>query len=100
MGSIDMNLDEIETMLARGTLNARQKKKDQEHATSFSIIADAFPHMFPVSTNQWRRVADRRSRCTDTSRPRTCGAISEILSASRGCLEDRLRGEPCKSGRK
>jgi cytochrome c556 len=57
MGSIDMNMDEIETMLVPGgTLNLAE---GQEHADIISIMLMAFPHMFPASTNQWTPGADR-----------------------------------------
>jgi cytochrome c556 len=57
MGSIDMNMDEIETMLAPGgTLNLAE---GQEHADTVSIMLMAFPHMFPATTNQWTPNADR-----------------------------------------
>jgi hypothetical protein len=51
MGAIDMNMDEIETMLApEGKLNLADA---QEHADTISIMLMAIPHMFPASTNQW-----------------------------------------------
>jgi cytochrome c556 len=63
MGSIDMNMDEIETMLApEGTLNLAE---GQEHADIISIMLMAFPHMFPAGTNQWTPGADR-DPATDT----------------------------------
>jgi cytochrome c556 len=63
MGSIDMNMDEVETMLSPGgTLNLAE---GQEHADIISIMLMAFPHMFPAPTNQWRPGADR-DPATDT----------------------------------
>ncbi len=63
MGSIDMNMDEIETMTSPdGTLNLAE---GQEHADIVSIMLMAFPHMFPASTNQWVANADR-DPATDT----------------------------------
>jgi cytochrome c556 len=57
MGAIDMNMDEIETMLApEGQLNFAE---GQEHADTISIMLLAFPHMFPATTNQWVAGADR-----------------------------------------
>jgi cytochrome c556 len=57
MGAIDMNMDEIETMLTpEGQLNLAE---GQEHADTISIMLMAFPHMFPASTNQWAPGADR-----------------------------------------
>jgi cytochrome c556 len=57
MGAIDMNMDEIETMLApEGKLELAE---GQEHAETISTMLMAFPHMFPASTNQWTVGADR-----------------------------------------
>jgi cytochrome c556 len=57
MGAIDMNMDEIETMLLpEGHLDLAE---GQEHADTISIMLMAFPHMFPPSTNQWATTTDR-----------------------------------------
>jgi cytochrome c556 len=63
MGSIDMKMDEIETMLAPGgTLDLAE---GQEQADTISIMLMAFPHMFPAGTNQWATTKDR-DPATDT----------------------------------
>jgi cytochrome c556 len=63
MGSIDMNMDEIETMTtAGGTLNLTEGR---EHADIISIMLMSFPHLFPARTNQWTPNADR-DPATDT----------------------------------
>ncbi len=63
MGSIDMNMDEIETALAGGS---KVHLGDlREHAENISIMLLAFPQLFPVSTNQWRPDA-KRDPATDT----------------------------------
>jgi cytochrome c556 len=63
MGAIDMNMDEIETMLApEGKLELNDA---QEHAETISTMLMAFPHMFPSATNQWKQGADR-DPATDT----------------------------------
>jgi cytochrome c556 len=57
MGAIDMNMDEIETMLApEGKLELAEA---QEHAETISTMLMAFPHMFPPGTNQWTPNAER-----------------------------------------
>ena len=57
MGAIDMNMDEIETMLApEGKLELADA---QEHAETISTMLMAFPHMFPPPTNQWKQGAER-----------------------------------------
>jgi cytochrome c556 len=63
MGAIDMNMDEIEAMLApSGKLDAAEAR---EHADTISIMLMSFPHMFPAPTNQWTPGADR-DPATDT----------------------------------
>jgi cytochrome c556 len=63
MGEIDMNMDEIETMLApEGKLLLSDA---QEHAEAISTLLMAFPHLFPPSTNQWKEGAER-DPATDT----------------------------------
>jgi cytochrome c556 len=63
MGAIDMNMDEIETMLApEGRLDLAE---GQEHSETISTMLMAFPHMFPPATNQWKAGA-ARDPATDT----------------------------------
>ena len=63
MGEIDMNMDEVETMLApEGKLLLSDA---QEHAEVISTLLMAFPHLFPPSTNQWKEGATR-DPATDT----------------------------------
>lgn len=63
MGAIDMNMDEIETMLApEGKLVLSDA---QEHAETISTMLMAFPHLFPPATNQWKEGATR-DPATDT----------------------------------
>src|ERR1700692_2646687 len=63
MGAIDMNMDEIETMLApEGKLDLAE---GQEHSETISTMLMAFPHLFPPATNQWKAGATR-DPATDT----------------------------------
>ena len=63
MGAIDMNMDEIETMLApEGKLALADAK---EHAETISTMLMAFPHLFPPATDQWRP-GTNRDPATDT----------------------------------
>jgi cytochrome c556 len=63
MGAIDMNMDEIETMLApEGMLVLPDA---QEHAETISTMLMAFPHLFPPATNQWKP-GETRDPATDT----------------------------------
>jgi cytochrome c556 len=63
MGAIDMNMDEIETMLApEGKLDLAE---GQEHSETISTMLMTFPHLFPPATNQWKAGAER-DPATDT----------------------------------
>jgi cytochrome c556 len=64
MGAIDMNMDEIETMLAPG--GKFEPSEAVEHSDTISIMLQSFPHLFPPSTNQWQAGADR-DPATDTA---------------------------------
>jgi cytochrome c556 len=63
MGEIDMNMDEIETMLAPG--GKLDLADASEHAEVISTLLLVFPHLFPPSTNQWKQGAER-DPATDT----------------------------------
>src|SRR5215210_2764460 len=63
MGAIDMNMDEIETMLAPG--GKPEAAEVAEHAETISTMLMSFPHMFPPNTNQWKPNVDR-DPATDT----------------------------------
>jgi cytochrome c556 len=57
MGSIEMNMAELEAMTAEGaTLKLSEAR---EHADIVSVMLMAFPHLFPISTNEWTENADR-----------------------------------------
>jgi cytochrome c556 len=57
MGTIGMNMDEIEGMLEPG--GKFDAGDAREHADLISVLLMTFPHMFPTVTNQWRAGADR-----------------------------------------
>ena len=63
MGEIDMNMDEVETMLAPG--GKLDLADAREHAEVISTLLMVFPHLFPPSTNQWKEGAER-DPATDT----------------------------------
>jgi cytochrome c556 len=63
MDSIGSNMDEIETMTsspARISLS-----EAHEHADMISVMLQAFPHLFPPATNQWKPDV-ARDAATDT----------------------------------
>jgi cytochrome c556 len=101
MGAIDMDMDEIETMLApEGKLNLAE---GQEHAETISTMLMAFPHMFPPATNQWKAGAERDPATDTFASPdvwknfadfyaRATEASKLAWSASRARRPDEFRG--------
>src|ERR1700761_8061970 len=76
MGEIDMNMDEIETMLApEGKLELTDA---QEHAEVISTLLMAFPHLFPPSTNQWKQGATRDPATDTFANPAIWSSFSEF----------------------
>ena len=57
MGTIGMNMDEIEGMLEPG--GKFDPGDAREHADLISVMLLTFPHMFPSATNQWQAGVDR-----------------------------------------
>jgi hypothetical protein len=79
MGAIDMNMDEIETMLApEGKLELADA---QEHAETISTMLMAFPHMFPpVTTSSVERCRPLFSGSETSRHMRSSGACIANMS--------------------
>ena len=97
MGAIDMNMDEIETMLApEGKLELADA---QEHAEMISTMLMAFPHMFPpatpMETGRGSRSCDRYVRVA-----RGVDELCGFLSARDGRFKDRMECQPCQTPRR
>jgi cytochrome c556 len=52
MDSIGSNMDEIETMTSSPAKISMSEA--HEHADMISVMLQAFPHLFPSTTNQWK----------------------------------------------
>jgi cytochrome c556 len=100
MGTIDMNMDEVETMLAPG--GKLDEAEAREHLDIISVLLMAFPHMFPAATNQWKPGADRDAALDTFAAPelwatfgefyRRAGTASKLaLDASRAKTAGELR---------
>jgi cytochrome c556 len=63
MDSLSEKMDDIEAAIAAGKINLDAAHAD---ADTISIFLQAFPHLFPSATNQWKPGADR-DPITDTS---------------------------------
>jgi cytochrome c556 len=57
MDTIDHNMDALEEMVRSG--QPIDFADASEHADTISVMLQAFPHMFPPSTNQWRQDMQR-----------------------------------------
>jgi cytochrome c556 len=100
MGTIDMNMDEVETMLAPG--GKLDDAEAREHLDIISVLLMAFPHMFAASTNQWKPGADRDPALDTFASPevwtsyddfykRAAGASKAAFDASRAKRADDLK---------
>lgn len=63
MDSIGSNMDEIETMTSSPSKISMSEA--HEHADMISVMLQAFPHLFPPATNQWKPDV-ARDAATDT----------------------------------
>jgi cytochrome c556 len=63
MDTISSNMDEIETMTS--SPNKISLSEAREHSDVISVMLQAFPHLFPPATDQWKPNA-ARDAATDT----------------------------------
>jgi cytochrome c556 len=63
MDTISSNMDEIETMTSSPAKIPLGEAR--EHADVISVMLQAFPHLFPAATNQWKPNVERDAG-TDT----------------------------------
>jgi cytochrome c556 len=96
MGAIDMNMDEIETMLAPG---GKVEVADAvEHADTISIMLMSFPHMFPPATNQWRPNIDRDAATDTFASPDVWQNFSDFYQRARAASKLAFDASRAKHG--
>jgi len=96
MGAIDMNMDEIETMLAPG---GKFVPADAvEHSDTISIMLMSFPHLFPPSTNQWQPNADRDPALDTVASPDLWKNFSDFYQRAQAASKLALDATRAKSG--
>jgi len=76
MGTIDMNMDEVETMLAPG--GKLDETDAREHLNTISVLLLAFPHLFPAATNQWKAGADRDAALDTFASPELWSSFADF----------------------
>jgi cytochrome c556 len=76
MGTIGMNMDEIEGMLEPG--GKFDPGEAREHADLISVLLMTFPHMFPAATNQWKAGADRDAALDTFAAPELWSNFSDF----------------------
>jgi cytochrome c556 len=100
MGTIDMNMDEVETMLSPG--GKLDQAAAREHLDIISVLLMAFPHMFPAATNQWKPGVDRDAALDTFAAPELWASFGDFyrrastasklaLDASRTKTADELK---------
>ena|SRR5437879_1597628 len=96
MGAIDMNMDEIETMLAPG--GKFEPAEAVEHSDTISIMLMSFPHLFPPSTNQWQPNADRDPATDTVASPDLWRNFSDYYQRAQTASKLALDATRAKSG--
>ena len=96
MGAIDMNMDEIETMLAPGA--KVEVAEAIEHADTISIMLMSFPHMFPPATNQWRPNVDRDAATDTFASPDVWQNFSDFYQRARAASKLAFDASRAKHG--
>ncbi len=97
MGTIDMNMDEVETMLAPG--GKLDDAEAREHLDIISVLLMAFPHMFPACHQPVEGGRGSRRRARYLRRPRALDQLRRLLQACHCGIEDRVRGQSGQAGR-
>ena len=97
MGAIDMNMDEIETMLAPG--GKFEPAEAVEHSDTISIMLQSFPHLFPPSTNQWQAGADRDPALDTVASPDLWRNFADFYQRAQTASKIALDATRAKSGK-
>jgi len=96
MGAIDMNMDEIETMLAPG--GKFEPAEAVEHSDTISIMLMSFPHLFPPSTNQWQPNVDRDPATDTAASPDLWRNFPDFYQRAQAASKLALEATRAKSG--
>ncbi len=105
MDTISSNMDEIETMTS--SPNKISLSEAHEHSDVISVMLQAFPHLFPAATNQWKPNVARDAGTDTFASPEVwtryadfyarADAASHIaLDASRAANESEFRALAAK----
>jgi cytochrome c556 len=105
MDAIGSNMDEIETMT--GASGKMPLSDAHNHADLISVMLQAFPHLFPPATNQWKPNVERDAGTDTFASPdvwtrfsdfykRADSASSIALDASRAETESEFRALAAK----
>jgi len=94
MATIDVNMDEVETMLAQG--GKLDDADAREHLDVISVLLMAFPHLFPPSTNQWKPDADRDPALDTFASPELSTAFPDFYKRASAASEIALEASRAK----
>ena len=96
MGAIDMNMDELETMLAPG--GRADAAEAREHADTISIMLMVFPHLFPAGTNQWKPNVDRDPAIDTFASPEVWANFADFYQRAAAASKLALDASHAKHG--
>jgi cytochrome c556 len=78
MDSIGSNMDEIETMTS--SPEKISMSEAHEHADMISVMLQAFPHLFPPATNQWKPDVPRDAATDTFAAPNVWSSYSDFYA--------------------
>jgi len=85
MGMIDLNMDEVESMLLpEGKLETTDAR---EHLDLISVLLQTFPHLFPAATNQWKDGADREPALDTFASPQVWATFDDFYARAKAASQ-------------
>lgn len=85
MGMIDLNMDEVESMLLpEGKLETADAR---EHLDLISVLLQTFPHLFPAETNQWKNGAERDPALDTFASPQVWATFDDFYARAKAASQ-------------
>jgi cytochrome c556 len=95
MDTISSNMDEIETMT--GSPAKIPLGEAHEHADVISVMLQAFPHLFPAATNQWKPNVERDAGTDTFASPDVWTRFPDFYKRAEGASKIALKASRTES---
>jgi len=95
MDTISSNMDEIETMT--GSPAKIPLGEAREHADVISVMLQAFPHLFPAATNQWKPNVERDAGTDTFASPDVWTRFADFYKRAEGASKIALKASRTES---